>query len=1004
MERSIDLLVAMLGILKAGAAYVPLDPSHPKERIDFILNDCKAALLITASTFENLNTYDSNNLNVPLSPHDLAYVIYTSGTTGQPKGVLIEHASLMHYCQWFSSYSGCKPSQRIDFSSNYIFDMAVTTTVVSLALNLTLVICDAPIKNNPLDYLHFMHANHINIIKITPTYLKALLQQVKIEKIKLPDLQKIILGGEALNKDSCIDWLTLYPEHTLYNEYGPTEATVAVLQYTIDKNNIASLNLNIPIGQMNATTHLLDSKLRQVSEGETGELYLGGPSLARGYLNQDELTKEKFIPHPWSKNKTDRLYKTGDLCRLLPNQTLEYLGRMDNQIKRRGYRIELSEIEHCLFDHPAINTATVMITSGENQEPLLVAYYILKKPQSCTTQEIHDYLARYLPDYMMPSNFIEVYHLPYTSNGKLDLDALPAPQDIIHQAYVPPSSPLEQTLITIWEKEFKLTGIGTHDNFFELGGHSLSAARLISCIHEQLNKNLTLNTLYTAPTIATLAKMLEETPEKDQAQCHFKAISPRQKKIPLSDFQFLIWISRLLEPQIKKLNLVARKKIEGELHMIDLNKAFESLIENNDILRATLKRFYPTQSIQKKSRFNLYEKNLTHLSTVEQERELSDSMSHLLDFYPWNKKLPMLMARLFCTGKNSYELQIAMPHHVCDESSLDILFADLSMYYLEHSKHSTPTETKRPQFKDYIMKEQSTLMTSLNKNIAHWKDYLQDAHLTTFPKANVVRNMRKKGLNYSTYIKFPEPIFEQLKHHCSAHHLAISDILCAALGKALTSYPGNLHDENNPLFITTTKSTRDNPIYDKTIGCFLTSHPIKLKMNQQQTLTELSKNIQQDMIKNNPYQQCPSLIKLACINTPARQSRLINILMQLIRHLYKVICRLPKNYFETLKYIGTLAAIDRKKNFIVLLNIWNNFLETHEKATSLFGADTKDIKTGRFDLLKSNNIMDVCFFREHETNQPYIAISSNLTPDFREMIGHHIIHILSDPEGPGQIT
>ena len=996
MQRSFDLLVAMLGILKAGAAYVPLDPSHPKERLQFILSDCEAQLLITESTFKLLDSYSTENIGIDIKAHDLAYVIYTSGSTGKPKGVLIEHGSLAYYCQWFADYSQCKAQQRIDFSANPVFDMAVTASIVSLALNLTVIICDDEIKTNPLYYLRYLQTSQINLIKITPTYFIELLHYAKNTKIKLPYLNSLILGGEALRKNSCLECLSLYPTHTLYNEYGPTETTVAVLQYKINHGNIHALGLNIPIGQPSHTTqtYLLNTERQVVAPGETGELYIGGVSLARGYLNQPELTQKCFIQDPFSENSANRLYKTGDLCRLLSDGNLEYLGRIDNQVKIRGFRVELGEIEQCLTKHPAIDAATVIPLTQQNQEIILVTYYTLKTPNACVHEPLRDYLARFLPYYMIPVNFIKVAYFPLTANGKLDIQALPKPHELNQPSYVAAASALEKAVLAIWKKELRVENIGSQDNFFELGGHSLAAARVISCIQEKFHKTLALNELYNAPTVSQLALLIEQAKTTHEHQLATEKPGKRSKKIPLSDFQLLIWISHLLEPNIKKLNIVARKRIYGELDINVLNQAFHSLFYKNEILRSKMRKLYPTQSIQKKWRFDLRNNNLTNLTDQIINQKVTDSMHELLNFYPWNKKHPMLIARLFHIAENTYELQIGMPHHVCDEASIQILFSDLSKFYLQHlAHHDTTTLSQNIQFKEYIQKEHSTLTTTLQQNISHWENYLKDAHLISFPKQYVLRNM--KGTRYSTYLEFPEKTFEHLRSFCATHNVTISDTLCAALGKALAICNGELHDESQPIFITTTKSTRNNPIYDETIGCFLASYPVKLKVAKEHSLLDLSKSVQHAMLDNNPYQQCPSIIKLACIQNAQQKTTLfVNTMMRLLSKLYKLICRFPNNYFESFKYIGKLAAIDRKKNFIVLLNIWNNFLESSEQ-TNLFGAKAQDVEMARYDLLKTNNIIDVCFLRENHSNQPYLAISSNLQPEFRELIGKEILNILS---------
>ena len=416
MDKSIDLLITMLAILKAGGAYVPLDASHPEERLLFTLNDSNTPILITKlnskdkfiryqgpiivldNDVKEINKQATHNPDSIATPQNLAYVIYTSGSSGKPKGVLIEHRSVVNYSAWFANYCHCKPDHRIDFSSNYVFDMCVSITIVPLMLGLTVVVCSDEEKSNLRHYLEYLEYNQVNIIKMTPSYFKLLVHEIKNNLInqhtrasrkdstaefrfKLSHLQNIILGGENLPSVDCINWLNLYPKHILFNEYGPTEATVAVSQFKISNKSCSSLGVNVPIGTpgTNMDCYILTHDNHPVPNGEAGELYIGGGCLARGYLNQPELTRKQFIPDPFSKDSTARLYKTGDLCRQLPDGTIEYLGRIDEQVKIRGFRIELGEIEQHLASHPAISEAVVLVREEHSNEKRLVAYFILKE-------------------------------------------------------------------------------------------------------------------------------------------------------------------------------------------------------------------------------------------------------------------------------------------------------------------------------------------------------------------------------------------------------------------------------------------------------------------------------------------------------------------------------------------------------------------------------------------------------------------------------------------------
>ena len=449
---------------------------------------------------QKISKQPTHPLNLVVTPEQVAYIIYTSGSTGKPKGVLIEHRSVVNYGKWLADYCCCQPQNRIDFSSNYIFDMAVTTSIVPLMLGLTIVICQDEIKKETRHFINHLDQNNINIVKITPSYFKVLLQEVTNNYLPLPHLTSIILGGENLPTIDCAAWLDIYPEHILFNEYGPTETTVAVSQYQVCHASLSNLGSSVPIGKMgpNMDGYILNNDNSLVLEGEIGELHIGGVCLARGYLNQPEFTEKKFIKHFFINDNNARLYKTGDLCRQLPDGGLEYMGRIDHQLKIRGFRVEPGEIEKSLATHPAIQDVVVLAQKDDHDEKL-IAYYIgndTHRPPN--VNQLHQYLKAYLPDYMIPMAFVRVNAFPLTANGKLDRHALPIPRFTTNQHYLAPSTPLEKILADIWSEELGLKLVGIEDNFFELGGHSLSAARIIISSSRKRDKKVKVS-MPTAP-------------------------------------------------------------------------------------------------------------------------------------------------------------------------------------------------------------------------------------------------------------------------------------------------------------------------------------------------------------------------------------------------------------------------------------------------------------------------------------------------------------------------
>ncbi len=549
LERSIEAIVGILGIIKAGAAYVPFDLACPQKRLQFMLEDSQVALIVSQSTlehhfssFENHLVFidDKNNENYskenPASistPHDLAYVIYTSGTTGNPKGVMIEHQSVVNFSKWFFEFSGGQLGQRIDLSGNMSFDMSVANTIMPLIFGLPIVICAEDIKKDARQYLTHLVKHRVNFIKLTPSYFKVLLDEVRSQHIDLPDLQIIILGGESLRSIDCAHWLEIYPAHTLFNECGPTEATVAATQYKITHINKNNSNEIVPIGKpgSNMSCYIYGPNFAPIPPGSIGELYIGGVGVARGYLNRPELTKERFVHDPYSKT---RLYKTGDLCRWLADGNIEYIGRIDHQVKIRGFRIELDEVEAALKKHQALKDVVVIAREDVPGHKQLVAYYI-KSPEVLmpSNSELVEYMKRYLPEYMIPSAFVAMDKFPLTANGKLDREALPAAELFTKNSnYASPRDALELAMVHVWSDVLKHANFSIKDNFFEIGGHSLLAIALSSALRQELKIEIPVAAIFSYPTIEAMTELVRHQ-KIDILNSHIVPIKTLGNKEPL---------------------------------------------------------------------------------------------------------------------------------------------------------------------------------------------------------------------------------------------------------------------------------------------------------------------------------------------------------------------------------------------------------------------------------------------------------------------------------------
>ncbi|KTD55584.1 non-ribosomal peptide synthetase [Legionella santicrucis] len=1026
LERSFDFLIAIMAILKAGGAYLPIDALQPEERLLFLLNDSQAPILITkAASAHKFSQYQGkmilldksrvllsqqpgNNQTTFISEKQLAYIIYTSGSTGVPKGVLIEHRSIINYCQWFGEYTQSKMQQRVDFSASPIFDMAVSVSLVPLLLGLTIVICDTEIKKDPKTYLTYLAGSQIDVIKLTPSYFKLLVQETKNNLIALPHLKSIILGGENLAAAECKAWLSLYPAHILYNEYGPTEATVAVSVYKVQRDSVTNFDVHIPIGTVGPqiSYHILDKYHQPVADGEKGELAIGGVCLARGYLNRPDLTQKQFIENFCNQEPKARFYKTGDLCRKRTDGVIEYFGRIDDQVKIRGFRVEPREVENCLAAHSLIKSVAVVTQENEQKEQQLVAYYVLdNKNTELNAVQVRQFLEKQIPDYMIPSAFIRVDFLPLTANGKLDKSALFIPKMRTSHDYIEPVTALEKQLARIWSEELGVKLVGLKDNFFELGGHSLSAARLVSKINHTLKRNITLYDFYKTTCIADLIPVLQHTKGITKIIVNEKTL----ETTPLSDFQFVLWMADTFEPKAKRLNIIARKRVKGHFDKEALDFAFQAVLKKHEVLIYRVFKLQPKQKASKNLSIELVTKDLSTLSVAKKEQSIEKSMRELEYFKRWSKNAPLILARLFYLNKQESELQICMPHLISDNASVDILFNDLSKFYLQKLKeieHPTTSRTNEllsaievdRQFKKYILTEQQLLESSLEKDSQFWEKYLRNASFFAFPQKHIVRNMKKEKLAYSTYMPISIEIVNKLKHFCEQHHISVNNGLCTVLALALRNCCNNSRNDKPFMVMNIIKSTRDNPTYDNSIGCFLRVEPIKIALDNNETLERLSQQIQQSIIETSNHQHCSNLIKLSAVSTlNTKKKKVQSSLIKLVTPVFTKILQTPLIYRKILqRCISRLMLFKRNHYFVINLNVRNNFLAHDENQTQLFGFKNQGANLQQRDLLAIDYIFEACFLYDEDQKTYYLVISANLTPEFKKKIAQEFVQVMGE--------
>ncbi|HUD65767.1 MAG TPA: amino acid adenylation domain-containing protein [Candidatus Sulfotelmatobacter sp.] len=522
LERSLDMVVGLLGILKAGAAYVPLDPAYPQARIAFMLEDAEVPLLLTQSQltaslpnagnsrvvlidshWPEISKQSQQSPALTLSTENRAYVIYTSGSTGKPKGVEIPHRGVVNFLTTMAKQPGMTSTDRLLGVTTLSFDIAGLEIYLPLTLGASIEIVSREIASDGNELLARLSQSGATVMQATPATWRMLLEAGWTGD---PGL-KILIGGEAVSQKLAAQLVER--SASVWNMYGPTETTIWSTISKLDGHSTVSIGRPIA----NTEIFILDKMLQPVPIGVAGELHIGGDGLARGYLKRPELTAERFIVHPLNPDPKARLYKTGDLVRYLPNGTIDFLGRIDHQVKIRGFRIELGEIETVLRQHSAINDAVVVAREDTPGDKRVVAYFVATPGAAPTAAELRSFMKEKLPEYMLPSVLVTLRSMPLTPNGKVDRHALPAPDKAELAStgtFAAPKDAVESRLVQIWESVLSVRPIGIADNYFELGGHSLVAVRLMKRIEEAFGKNLPIAILLQAPTIEQLAVIVRQ--------------------------------------------------------------------------------------------------------------------------------------------------------------------------------------------------------------------------------------------------------------------------------------------------------------------------------------------------------------------------------------------------------------------------------------------------------------------------------------------------------------
>jgi amino acid adenylation domain-containing protein/non-ribosomal peptide synthase protein (TIGR01720 family) len=871
LERSPKLIISLLAVLKTGAIYLPLDPSYPAERLRFIQSDAQVALTLTQTEFdlafqpEGFGEDSKLNLSLEINLEDPAYIIYTSGSTGKPKGVIVPHRALANYVNAAIEKFALTPSDRVLQFASISFDAAAEEIYPTLLSGATLVLRSPEMISTAATFLETSHSLRLTVLDLPTAYWHQLTQQAIAESLRIPDtLRLLIIGGEAANADRFKAWQTYTQGRIrLINTYGPTETAIVATWW--EANLSIEQHADIPIGKPipNVQTYVLDQHRQLVAPGIPGELYIGGMGVAHGYLNQPQLTQDCFIdptkldwnghfdPYGLTEQTGKYLYKTGDRVRQLPTGELQFLGRIDQQLKLRGFRIEPAEIETILHQHPAVQTSIVTLHPNATSPQLLA--YILPAPQApCPTpSELRRHLANHLPTHMIPATFIALEALPLTSSGKLDRQAVlrispnPSSQP---QKPTRPRTASEEILVGIWTKVLAVE-VGIDDNFFELGGHSLSATQVIAQVRNAFGTEVPLRQLFEQPTIALFAAGLSQrSHHRSQPQIRRQ---PRTAPLPLSYAQQRQWFLAQLEPESPLYNIPAAVRVVGELDLNLLQDCLNQIIQRHESLRTSFTdtNGSATQVIHPSFQLEVPVIDLSLLSSEAQalntETSIEASAKQLIPI----GDLPLLRIKVLRLTEREHIILLTFHHIIADGWSIGIFLKELTALYGDRTHGRTPDLPELAiQYADFATWQRTQ---DFSAQLVYWQQQLSHLPILDLPTDRPRPAVR--SLQGSTYRFTLSPAVTNALKQLS---IKLNSTLFMTL---LTAFKVLLHryTDNADIVIGTAIANRSQAETEDLIGFFINTLALRTDLSGNPTFSELVARVREVALSAYAHQDLP---------------------------------------------------------------------------------------------------------------------------------------------------
>ncbi len=836
VDRTMDMIIAALGVLKSGAAYMPVDPQYPEERIRFMMQDSGAAVMLTQSHYrdrmtfsatvidlddQSINHEDPDNPTLLNSPHDPSCLLYTSGSTGNPKGTILEHTGMVNFSIWYKKARHITSRDRIAKHASFSFDVSIMEIYPTLFAGAEMHIISDDIRLS-LNLLNEYYESH----EITGCFFTTQLGEQFIEMCDNRTLRYLDVAGEKLR-------IFRNRHYRINNGYGPTECTVLATDFQVCREYV-----NIPIGKplANYRIYILDRFGNPQPVGAPGELCIAGAGVAQGYLNRPEKTSELFVDNPFIPG--DRMYHTGDLARWLPDGNLEYLGRIDRQVKIRGFRIEPGEIEQALLAIAHIKTAAVVDRKDTNGRVYLCAYIVAEKPLSIS--EIKQNIAKTLPEYMVPRHIIQLEKMPLTPSGKIDRRALPEPSAEADSGvcHVPPRNERESEMVRIWQETLKIEKIGIDDDFFSLGGHSLKAVGLLARMERVMGITILMRELFASPTIRELAERCGGPVEERKSM-----LLPAEKAewYPTSSPQRQLYVLDRIEGIGVTYNVPVVLTLSGKLDYVKLSKALQALLERHEALRTSFSIVdgFPVQKVDEDPQLKM---------TIQDVEE--DQLDSLIQdsIRPFNlERAPLLRVKLFKISEEKHYLLLDFHHIVCDGISVSILFRDLARLYA--GEDLSPLTV---HFKDYVVWHFRHMKSDeVARHADFWlngfNDYEPFELATDYPRtASVVFDGGEYRVMLEKWLSL------DLRRLCTMHGVTLHTLLLAAFSALLARYAGQ-----EDIVVGTSMAGRTLDEVADMAGMFVNTVPVRSFPAFRKSFRTFLEEMKQTMLAVQEHQDYP---------------------------------------------------------------------------------------------------------------------------------------------------